>query len=167
MSTKPKLRTAAEIISESLRPFCEWSMTRYRQFIDLDAAIIESRRTLDFSLQSAFHAFDAEPGAVANDLAERASYEAGKRLAGLLAVREVLNTCPELPAIRATLDPLFAELTEARAREADQQAAKVAAQRAVQTAEEAARADLEAKLADDPQLAAARRELEELEAVLA
>jgi hypothetical protein len=166
MPTKTKLRSSTEIIDHSLRPFCEWSMSRYQQFLALDAAIIESRRTLDFSLQSAFHAFDVEPGVVANDLAHRAT-ESGGRLASLLAAKNVLDACPELPNIRATLDPLFAELAEARAREADQHAATVAAKRAVQAAEEAARAGLEAKLADDPHLAAARQKLEQLEAAIA
>jgi len=166
MPTKTKLRSSAEIISDSLRPHCPWEMNRHRQSAALDAAIREARLHLDAALQCAAHDFDVELGFIANDLAARAN-ESGSRLAALLAVKNVLDNCPDLPSIRQTLDPLFAELAEARAREADQHAAKVAAQRAVQAAEEAARADLEAKLADDPQLAAARRELEELEAVLA
>jgi hypothetical protein len=166
MSTKTKLRSSAAIIEDSLRPHFLWEMNRYLQDVALDAAIKDARLHLDCSLQSASHAYDAELGTVANDLADRAN-QSGSRLASLLAVKDVLDNCPELPAIRATLDPLFQELADARAREAAQQAAKVAAQRAVQAAEEAARADLEAKLADDPHLAAARRELEELEAAIA
>ena len=151
MSTKTKLRSSNEIIDHSLRSHCQWQMSRYLQFIALDAAIIESRRTLDFSLQSAFHPFDAEPGAVANDLAERASYEAGKRLAGLLAVKDVLDHCPELPAIRKQLDPLFQELDEAREREAEEaRLASLAAQEkriALQAAREKAIAQVEASFA--------------------
>jgi hypothetical protein len=167
MKTITTTRTSADIMENTLRPWDSWEMNRYLQSIALPDAIAEARKDLSFSMESTLWSFDAELGEVANDLADRANTEVGKRLAVLLAAKDVLDNCPELPAIRKTLDPLFQELAEARAREADQQAAKVAAQRAVQAAEEAARADLEAKLADDPQLAAARRELEELEAVLA
>jgi hypothetical protein len=167
MKTNTTTRTSADIIENTLRPWDSWEMNRYLQSKALTDAIKEARKDLDFSLQSTVWSYEAELGEIANDLAARADSAAGRKLAALLAAKDVLDACPELPAIRKTLDPLFQELAEARAREADQQAAKVAAQRAVQAAEEAARADLEAKLADDPQLAAARRELEELEAVLA
>jgi hypothetical protein len=164
--SKTKLRSSAAIIEDSLRPHCPWEMNRYLQAVALDAAVKEARLHLDAALQCAGHAFDAELGVVANDLAARAN-ESGSRLASLLAVKNVLDACDDLPAIRKKLAPIFQELDEARTREADQLAAKVAAQRAVQSAEQAARADLEAKLADDPQLAAARRELEKLEAAIA
>jgi hypothetical protein len=167
MKTNTITRTSADIIENTLRPWDSWEMNRYLQFIALPDAIAEARKDLSFSMESTLWSFNAELGEVANDLAARADSSAGRKLASLLAIKYVIDHCPDLPSITHKLDPLFAELTEARAREADQQAAKVAAQRAVQTAEDAARADLEAKLADDPQLAAARRELEELEAVLA
>lgn len=38
MTTKTKHRTSAEIIENSLRPHCEWEMTRYLQAVALDAA---------------------------------------------------------------------------------------------------------------------------------
>jgi hypothetical protein len=126
-------------------------MSRYLQTVALDAAIKDARLHLDCSLQSAAHAFDAEPGTVANDLADRAATDVRKRLAGLLAAKDVLDHCPELPAIRATLDPLFAELAEARAIEGDQQAAKVADDRAIaerkRIARERALAEVEAAFA--------------------
>jgi hypothetical protein len=128
-ASKP-LRTAAAIIEDSLRPFCPWEMNRHRQSAALDAAIKEARLHLDGALQCAGHAFDAELGTVANDLADRANTEAGKRLAGLLAVKDVLSSCTELPSIRQTLDPIFAELAEAQKREAEELAAKVADDRA-------------------------------------
>jgi sugar phosphate isomerase/epimerase len=167
MKTNTTTRTSADIIENTLRPFDVWELNRYLQSIALPDAIAEARKDLSFSMESTLWSFNAQLGEVANDLAARADSAAGRRLASLLAIKYVIDHCPELPAIRATLDPIFEELENAKAREADQQAAKVAAQLAVQAAEEAARADLEAKLADDPQLAAARRELEELEAVLA
>jgi len=163
--SKAKIRSSAEIIEDSLRPHCTWEMSRYLQSVALDDAVKQARLQLDASLQCAGHAFDSELGTVVNDLSDRANTDAGKRLAGLLAAKDVLDNCPELPAIRKQLDPLFQELAEARAREADQHAAKVAAQRAVQAAEEAARADQEAKLADDPQLTVAREKLAKLEAI--
>jgi hypothetical protein len=151
MPIKTKLRSSAEIISDSLRPHCTWEMNRHRQSAALDAAIKEARLHLDGALQCAGHAFDAELGTVANDLADRANTEVGKRLAGLLAAKDVLDHCPELPAIRKQLDPLFQELDEARAREAEEaRLASLAAQEkriALQAAREKAIAQVEASFA--------------------
>jgi hypothetical protein len=150
MSKPTKLRTAAAVIEDSLRPFCPWEMNRYLQSVALDSALKESRLHLDASLQSAGHAFDAELGTVANDLAARAN-ESGSRLASLLAVKNVLDACDELPAIRKSLDPLFQELAEAQKRESEELAAKIAADRAIaerkRIATEKALAEVEAAFA--------------------
>lgn len=150
MSTKIK-RVAAEIISHSLRPHCEWEMSRHRQAAALEIAIADARKELDFSLQSASYSWDAELGTVANDLAERASYPAGRRLAGLLAVKSVFENCQELPAIRKALDPLFSELEAAKAHEAEEaRLASIAAQEkraALDAAREKAVAEVEAQFA--------------------
>lgn len=151
MSTKTKHRTSAEIEDLLLRPHCTWEMTRHRQAVALEIAIADARKELDFSLQSAFHAFDASLKTVASDLAERAAYPAGRRLAGLLAAKHVFDNCPELQAIRKTLDPLFAELEAAKAHEAEQaRLASIAAQEkriALDAAREKAIAEVEAQFA--------------------
>jgi hypothetical protein len=148
--SKTKLRTAAEIIQNSLRPHCPWETNRYLQAVALDAAIKEARLHLDTSLQCAGHAFDAELGTVANDLADRAN-QSGSRLASLLAVKNVLEACDELPAIRKKLDPLFQELAEAQKRETEELAAKIADERATaerkRIATEKALAEVEASFA--------------------
>jgi hypothetical protein len=121
------------------------------QSVALDDAVKQARLHLDASLQCAVFAFDAELGAVANDLADRANTEVGKRLAGLLAVRDVLTSCTELADIRARLDPLFAELAEAQKRETEEHDAKVADDRAIaerkRIATEKALAEVEAAFA--------------------
>ena len=117
MSSKTKLRTVAEI-AEILRPHCVWEMSRYLQSVAIDQAIAEAAKTLDFSLQSAAFSFNADPAAVAADLTQRCDSDAGRNLAALLAARYVIDQCSELPAIRARLAPIFAELATAQESEA-------------------------------------------------
>jgi hypothetical protein len=112
-------------------------MTRYLQSVALDAAIAQASKPLDGSLQSAMFSFDAEPGIVAADVRDRAA-QSGATLASLLAAKFVLDRCEELPAIKAKLQPLFAELAEARA-------AEVEAARLASIARQAIRQDIEAK----------------------
>jgi hypothetical protein len=66
----------------------------------------------------------------------------------------------EIPAI----DALYAEIAEAEAREAEAATAAQAAQNALEEAEEAARVKLEARIATDPAVKAAKAQLEALQA---
>jgi hypothetical protein len=87
-----------------------------------------------------------------------------QELLGLRQVLEILEESPQFAAATQTLDPLFVELAAAEAREAEEAAAAAAARHALADAEEAARLKLEAKIATDPAVKAARAQLEALQA---
>jgi hypothetical protein len=162
MKTITTTRTSADIIENTLRPWDGWELTRYLQSIALPDAIAEARKDLSFSMESTLWSFNAELGEVANDLAARADSAAGRRLASLLAIKYVIDHCPELPAIRATLDPIFEELENAKARESKEAAEGLAAKRALEVARQAAEKRLLAEVANDPEVLKATRAVQEL-----
>jgi hypothetical protein len=108
-TTPPPTRTAAEIDSEILRPIDPWRMTRFLQSRAIDLAIAQAQRTIDLSLQSAFFPFDADLAAVASDLGQRADTTTAQLLASLLAIRHVLDQCPEAAAAEKELGPIYDE----------------------------------------------------------
>jgi hypothetical protein len=148
--TKTKNRTAAEI-EDILRPTSPWDIARFLQNAAIDRAIAEARRDVDMSLQSASFEFDTDVAEVAVDLLQRADAPLGHKLASLLAAKHTLESCPDLPGIKARLDPLYLELASAREREAEEaRLASLAAQEkriALQAAREKALAQLEAAFA--------------------
>jgi hypothetical protein len=162
MKTNIITRTSADIIENTLRPWDVWELNRYLQSIALPDAIAEARKNLSFSMESTLWSFDAELGEVSNDLAARADSAAGRRLAALLAAKDVLDACPELPSITAKLDPIFADLQRARAHEEQSAADKLKAKRALEAARQAAEKRLLAEVDADPEVVAARQKMKQL-----
>ena len=74
--------------------------------------------------------------------------------------RDLMASRPEVVEARAALDHLFAELEAAKEREQAEIAAHRAAEQVLRDAREAARADLEAKLDEHPDVVAAAKKLE-------
>jgi len=162
MKTNTITRSSADIIENTLRPWDGWEMNRYLQSKALTDAIKEARKDLDFSLQSTVWSYEAELGEIANDLAARADSAAGRRLAALLAAKDVLDACPELAEITAKLDPIFEELENAKARESKEAAEGLAAKRALEAARQAAEKRLLAEVDADPEVVAARQKMNQL-----
>ncbi len=162
MKTITTTRTSADIIENTLRPWDSWEMNRYLQSKALTDAIKEARKDLDFSLQSTVWSYGAELGEIANDLAARADSPVGQKLASLMAAKDVLDACPELPSITAKLDPIFADLQRARAHEEQSAADTLKAKRALEAARQAAEQRLLAEVANDPEVLKATRAVQEL-----
>jgi hypothetical protein len=162
MKTITTTRTSADIMENTLRPWDSWEMNRYLQSIALPDAIAEARKDLSFSMESTLWSFDAELGEVANDLAARADSAAGRRLAALLAAKDVLDASPELAEITAKLDPIFKELETAKAFETKQAADTLSAKQALEAAQKAAEQRLLAEVDADPEVVAARQKMNQL-----
>jgi hypothetical protein len=162
MKTNTTTRSSADIIENTLRPWDSWEMNRYLQFIALPDAIAEARKDLSFSMESTLWSFDAELGEVSNDLAARADSAAGRKLAALLAAKDVLDHCADLPSITAKLDPIFEELETAKARESKEAADTLSAKRVLEAARQAAEQRLLAEVANDPEVLKATRAVQEL-----
>jgi hypothetical protein len=162
MKTNTTTRTSADIIENTLRPWDSWEMNRYLQFIALPDAIAEARKDLSFSMESTLWSFNAELGEVSNDLAARADSAGGRRLAALLAAKDVLDACPELAEITAELDPIFKELETAKARESKEAADTLSAKRSLEAAQKAAEKRLLAEVDADPDVMAARQKMNQL-----
>jgi hypothetical protein len=162
MKTNTTTRTSADIIENTLRPWDSWEMNRYLQSKALTDAIKEARKDLDFSLQSTVWSYEAELGEIANDLAARVFSPVGQKLASLLAAKDVLDACPELPSITAKLDPIFKELETAKARELKEAADTLSAKRALEAAQKAAEQRLLAQVDADPEVVAALNKMNQL-----
>jgi hypothetical protein len=83
-----------------------------------------------------------------------------RHLSELKTLREIIEESPQFAEAQRVLVPLYAELAEAEAREAEEAAAAAAARHALEEARAAALAKAEAKLDSDPAVKKAREALE-------
>jgi len=162
ITQKQTTRSSADIIENTLRPYDVWEINRYQQSKALGLAIAEARKDLSFSMESSLWSFETELGEIANDLTVRAASSVGHRLAALLAAQDVLNHCPDLPAIKAQLDPIFKELEQARECETKEAAAQLKAKCALEAARQSAGQRLVAEVENDPAVVEAAKLVHEL-----